>query len=73
MFHVTTCILHLTLTLLYVKVQGYPDTGCSSTYQVWRPDENVLYRIRELEYKCTNDTLDWMHHLQQLKSKVSYS
>ena len=42
-----------------------------TNYQVWRPGENILHRVRDLEYKCANDSVQWMQHLQQLRTQVT--
>ena len=38
--------------------------------QVWNPNENVLKRLRDLEFKCSNTTLEWERHLDRLQRRV---
>ena len=38
--------------------------------QVWRPDQDVLRRLRHLEYACTNSSLTSAHHLADIRVHV---
>ena len=48
--------------LLFPKITNF--------IQVWNPNENVLKRLRDLEFKCSNTTLEWERHLDRLQRRV---
>ena len=45
-------------------------TECGYTFNVWRPEENVLRRLRDVEFTCSNKSLAWQQEFAQLRNQV---
>ena len=45
--------------------------GCVYSFQVWRPGQDVLHRLRNVELQCTNSSLSWERHVADLRSQVN--